>query len=170
MVNKMVYGLVVALALVAGVSQAKGINEKVANDEISYMSDNDPAMKKAFAKAQKTLPDFLRQAAKPQPDTSTYALKVGLREGKNTEYFWVGDFQEKGDQFTAILDNTPQMVRNYRKGQQISFKRAQIVDWMYIDEGKQRMMGNFTACALLTKESAEEAAAFKKQWGLRCED
>ena len=32
MVNKTVYGLVVALALVAGVSQAKGINEKVAPD------------------------------------------------------------------------------------------------------------------------------------------
>ena len=58
MVNKMVYGLVVALALVAGVSQAKGINEKAESDEIINMSDNDPAMKRAFVKAQKTLPDF----------------------------------------------------------------------------------------------------------------
>ena len=170
MVNKTVYGLVVALALVAGVSQAKGINEKAESDEIINMSDNDPAMKRAFVKAQKTLPDFLRQAANPQPNTSNYALKVGLMEGKSTEYFWMGDFKATGDQFTATLSNTPQMVRKYREGQQVSFKRAQIVDWMYIDEGKQRMMGNFTACALLTKESVEEAAAFKKQWGLRCED
>jgi len=31
------------------------------------------------------------------------------------------------------------------------------------------MMGNFTACALLTRETPESAAAFKARYGLVCD-
>ena len=41
---------------------------------------------------------------------------------------------------------------------------------MHLEPAKNRMHGNFTACALLTKESPKDAAAFKKQYGLSCDD
>ena len=102
--------------------------------------------------------------------TDTYMLKVGLTDGRNTEYFWVGDFERQGEQYQATLANTPNTVRGYRNGQRISFQPGQIVDWMFLEPGKKRMHGNFTACALLSKEPPKEAAAFKKQYGLSCAD
>ena len=162
----------IALALSAslGVAQAKSIGQKAEADQVIVMSDSDPAMQKAFDQARKTLPDFLQKAAKPAPGTDTYMLKVALTDGKNTEYFWMGDFEARGDQYEATLANTPALVRGYRNGQRIQFKPAQIVDWMYLEPAKNRMHGNFTACALLSKEPPKEAEAFKKQYGLRCED
>ena len=159
-----------ALALTAHGVLAKDISEKAARDEIINMRDADPAMQKAFDKARKTLPEFLKKAANPADGTDDYALKVGLTDGRNTEYFWMADFEQKGEQFTATLSNTPRLVRKYRGGEQVTFSRGQIVDWLYIDEARGRMMGNFTACALLTKESPKDAAAFKKQYGLSCDD
>jgi len=50
----------------------------------------------------------------------------------------------------------------------IKFKRVQIVDWTYIDRVYRRTVRNFTACALLSKEPPEEAAAFMRQYGLSC--
>lgn len=159
-----------ALALATPVIQAKDISEKASRDEIITMKDADPAMQKAFDKARKTLPDFLKKAANPADGTDNYALKVGLSDGRNTEYFWMADFEQKGDEFTATLSNTPRLVRKYKGGEEVSFHRAQIVDWTYMDVARGRMMGNFTACALLTKESPKDAAAFKKQYGLSCDD
>jgi uncharacterized protein YegJ (DUF2314 family) len=48
------------------------------------------------------------------------------------------------------------------------FARADIVDWLYIDRPRRRMHGNFTACALMTREPPKEAAALRKQLGLAC--
>jgi uncharacterized protein YegJ (DUF2314 family) len=166
-----ILGAAMALVLTVPLAHAqKSISDRAENDEITIMASEDPAMQKAFAKAQTTLPDFLRQASNPKAGTSSYALKVGLSDGRNTEYFWVGDFQRKGDDFSATITNMPRIVQKYRQGEQINFKRAQVVDWMYIDQGNRKMVGNFTACALLTKESTSDAVAFKKQYGLSCDD
>jgi uncharacterized protein YegJ (DUF2314 family) len=52
-------------------------------------------------------------------------------------------------------------------GQVIDFSEAEIVDWLYMEDGKMR--GNFTACALLKREPADQAEAMKKQFGLSCQ-
>ena len=40
----------------------------------------------------------------------------------------------------------------------------EIVDWTYMDAGK--MKGNYTARALLRKDSKEEREAFERRYGL----
>ena len=49
-----------------------------------------------------------------------------------------------------------------------TFSRSQIVDWLYVDEARQKMVGNFTMCALLTQEPAEEAAQIRRRYKLDC--
>jgi uncharacterized protein YegJ (DUF2314 family) len=71
--------------------------------------------------------------------------------------------------FTGTINNQPRMVKSVRYGQQYNFIREQIVDWAYIDRDQKRMVGNFTVCALLTKESVKEAEATKKKYGLQCD-
>jgi uncharacterized protein YegJ (DUF2314 family) len=52
-------------------------------------------------------------------------------------------------------------------GQTITFKEDEIVDWLYLEDGK--MIGNFTACAMLKREPPQEAEKFIRQFGLRCD-
>jgi uncharacterized protein YegJ (DUF2314 family) len=61
------------------------------------------------------------------------------------------------------------MVRTVKFGQRYGFARARIVDWTYIDKGKRAMVGNFTLCALLTKESRSEAEAMKRRFKIDCD-
>jgi uncharacterized protein YegJ (DUF2314 family) len=133
------------------------------------MSSEEPAMRAAFTKAASTLNEFLRAAANPREGTSNYALKVAVSDGKKTEYFWVNTFSNDGDQFTGILNNEPRLVKKHKLGDRIAFARTQIADWTYIDRANRRMVGNFTACALLTKEPPAQAEEFKKTYGLQCE-
>ena len=149
---------------------AQSISEKAEYDEVVVRSDEDPAMRKALSRAQKTLPDFLNLLANPMPGTSSYALKVGISDGGNTEYFWIGDITRNGSSFTGTLNNEPRLVKIHKNGDRISFREKQIADWVYVDELNKKMMGNFTACALLSKEPPAQAAAFKQQYGLSCEN
>lgn len=161
--------LVAALVLHIG-SYAQSIVEQAARDEIVYMAKEEPAMRKAFTKAKATLDDFLKLASNPSDNTSSHALKVAISDGRNTEYFWVRSFSGSGDAFTGILNNEPRLVKKHKFGERIAFTRSQIADWTYTDNQKQQMMGNFTACALLTKQAPEQAAVFKRQYGLSCDD
>ena len=52
-------------------------------------------------------------------------------------------------------------------GQVIEFSESEIVDWLYTENGK--MIGNFTACALLKREPPDQLEAMKKQYGLSCD-
>lgn len=126
-------------------------------------------MRRAFEQARASLDTFLVKAKTPPAGTDRYALKVAISDGPNTEYFWVVDFAGEGEQFTGVLNNEPRLVMKHRYGEKIVFRRVQIADWTYMDTAQRRMHGNFTACALLTKEPPAQAAEFKRQYGLRCE-
>jgi uncharacterized protein YegJ (DUF2314 family) len=159
------------IAFLAPVTIAIGqtIVERAASDEIAYMGREEKAMKEAFLKASATLGEFLSVAASPRPGTSGYALKVAISDGRNTEYFWVNGFSREGERFTGVLNNEPRLVKKHKLGERIEFTRAQVADWTYIDGANKRMVGNFTACALLTKEPPAQAEEFKRRYGLLCE-
>lgn len=159
----------IAVAVSLGTANAQTLVDRVKRDEIAHMSSEEPAMRSAFEKARASLDTFLAQAKSPAPGTDRYALKVAISDGQNTEYFWVVDFAGDGNQFTGVLNNEPRLVMKHRYGEKIAFRRDQIADWTYMDAPQRRMHGNFTACALLTKEPPAQAAEFKRQYGLRCD-
>jgi uncharacterized protein YegJ (DUF2314 family) len=161
--------LLLTAALALPPAAAQPIVERSRRDEVVRMQDEDPAMDAALRKAKLSLDDFLRTAASPPDNASSFAVKIAVSDGKDTEYFWIVPFTREGDSFRGTLGNTPRLVRHVRQGQEISFSKSQIVDWMYVDVDKRRLHGNFTACALLTKEKKEEAAKFRKLYGLECD-
>jgi len=149
---------------------AQNVSTKADKDEVAFMADQEPAMRKAFEKASATLPDFLAKARAASPDHTHFALKVAVSEGGSTEYFWVNGFSQRSDgNFVGDIANEPRMLKSVRNGQRYVFPRSRIVDWTYIDERKRAMVGNFTLCALLTKESRSEAEAMKKRFKLDCD-
>ena len=148
---------------------AQSIEQRAANDEIVRMRDEEPAMQRAFRVARDGLDQFLRIAETRAPEHSGFALKVAIAQGSDIEYFWVNNFQAKTEgKFEGEINNEPRTVRTVRLGQRYAFSRSQIVDWTYIDKQQRRMIGNFTLCALLTKEPRDQAEAVRRRYKLDC--
>ena len=61
------------------------------------------------------------------------------------------------------------MVRTVKLDQTYEFTKDQIVDWLYLDLPKRKMVGNFTYCALLTSEPPAQAEAARRRFNLDCE-
>lgn len=161
--------LTLILAFFSGPAFAQAVVESIRKDDIVFMEDEAPAMRKAFSLARAGLDDFLKIAKKPPAHFSGFALKVAVNQGEDTEYFWVTDFEHKGAaRFEGDINNEPRLVKTVKKGQRYKFARAQIVDWLYMDQSQRKMMGNFTMCALLTQESKEEAEEVRRRYNLDC--
>jgi len=162
--------LALILALASGsFATAEGIIERGERDEIFSVEAQDADMLAAFDKARATLDTFLTLARSRPAGASAFGLKVKIVDGSKVEYFWVHDFAQRRNSFTGRISNTPRSVTTVRLGQRIRFSRADIHDWVYVDRGRRRMNGNFTACALLTKEPQAEQDAFKREYGLACD-
>lgn len=162
---------VIAIHFTAASAVAHAANdsvlEKSKRDEIARVADSDADMKAAFRRARATLKEFLALARSPRPTITSYAVKIGIPDRDEMEYFWISQFTQTNGRIVGRLANTPRIVRNVREGERISFKETDIVDWLYRENGK--MVGNFTACALIKKETPQQAEAFKREYGLNCE-
>jgi uncharacterized protein YegJ (DUF2314 family) len=158
------------LSMAALDAPAASLVERAGNDETVSVADDDPAMRRAFTRARATLDDFLSKLKSPPAGSGGFAVKVGIRSGQDVEYLWIGQLSVEGERFRGRIDNAPRTVKEVTAGEIFTFTRADIVDWLYIDRPRRRMHGNFTACALLTRESPNEAAALKKRLGLSCRE
>jgi uncharacterized protein YegJ (DUF2314 family) len=154
---------------VSGGTPAQSVLDRARRDDVVRMPSTDPAMAKAFLRAKASLDEFLAIAKSPPANTTGFSVKVAISDSRDTEYFWIQPFAEEAGSFRGKLNNTPRLVSHVRMGQEIRFRREEIVDWTYTDTAKKRMHGNFTACALLTRENPEDAAKFRKQFGLECD-
>ncbi|MFJ9532763.1 DUF2314 domain-containing protein [Herbaspirillum sp. NPDC101396] len=120
--------LFTGLLAVCACAESQSISEKAKNDEVIVRDNNDPAMRKAMSRVAETLPAFLKLASNPKPGTSRYSLKVGISDGRNTEYFWIGNFSRNENAFTGTLNNEPRLVKNHKLGERITFTPKQIAD------------------------------------------
>jgi uncharacterized protein YegJ (DUF2314 family) len=145
---------------------AQTMTEKARRGESILTPSGNPAMRQAFARARSELDGFLKRARNPGSDEHSFSVKIPVRQGGHTEYFWITPFQENRDRFEGTVSNRPDYVRNVKKGQTVVFSRADIVDWMYLKGST--MHGNYTTCALMVGRPAAEAAEFKRIYGLHC--
>ena len=141
--------------------------ERASSDQVHLVEDGDPLMDAAFAKARASLDGFLSTWRAPPPGAEGFAVKLPVVDGEHTEFFWIGLTAVDGDRLQGTLNNPPRLVGNVQAGQLMAFDRADVVDWTYRHAGK--MHGNFTACAMLARESPEQQAQFRAEYGLDCE-
>ena len=159
-IRRLAAAFFIAVAAVSAAAQQRDHNE------IIKVPNQDRDMAAAIAKAQATLDEFLAVwKAKPAGATE-FRLKVGVKDGAQTEHFWVQPFGLSGAGFEGTLANEPRMVRNVRNGQQITFTRAEISDWGYVLEGKQ--VGSFTICAMFKHAPKDQADYYRKNYGFEC--
>ncbi|MBI5927410.1 MAG: DUF2314 domain-containing protein [Aquabacterium sp.] len=136
------------------------------------ISVNDPAILASIKKARATLDKFLPIAAKDEANNQAVSLKIAIREGSKVEHVWVTPFTQKGKNgkngFTGTIVDTPEVVSNFKQGQQWSFTRKDVVDWMYYDTAGGKMHGNYSTCAKLTKGPQADRDEMKRMYGLTC--
>lgn len=149
------------------VASANPVEQKARKDQIFVIKAGDPDMVAARNKARTTLPEFLKRAKSPSRAQKNFAVKVGIQDGDQREFFWIAPFRQEGDMIVGNINNTPRVVKNVQNKQQITFHVNDVSDWMYIENGK--MKGNYSACVLLKNEPKEHADALKKKFGLTCE-
>ncbi len=158
--------VLVAFSLTPAIGAETAV-DRAKEDEIVAVPKGDPDMEAAFRQARETLKTFLDLARTPRSTITSMAVKVAVRDGGETEYFWISPFTEQDGRIVGKINNTPRSVHNVKLGQTITFKQSDVVDWLYRENSK--MFGNFTACALLKHVSPSEMQAFKREYGLNCE-
>jgi uncharacterized protein YegJ (DUF2314 family) len=141
--------------------------DKARRDDVVTLEKGDPDMAAAFRKARETLPEFLALVRARQTIATKLAVKVAIPAGDDDEYFWLTQVEQHGEKYTGRINNTPRSAKQVKFGQVVQFSETEIVDWLYMEGGKMR--GNFTACAMLKREPADQVEAMRKQYGLSCE-
>ena len=150
----------------SGLHQSIPVREK--DIEAARLQSEALAMRQAAEKAQATLDDFLIKATQLPAGTKAYAVRVGVQEGRDLEYFWVNEFSWSDGTFMGKINDEPRLVKRIKPGQIYRFSRFDVVDWMYIDEKSGRTFGNFTACALASQKPPAEADELKRRNDLDC--
>jgi uncharacterized protein YegJ (DUF2314 family) len=145
---------------------ACGKKEPVTGDKPQMVAESDPDMNEAIRKAQASLDTFLATAAAPPPGTSKFKLKVEVKDGAQSEHFWVIPFAVTAKGFEGTLANEPSLVKTVKEGQLIQFTRAEVSDWGYEKDGRQ--VGSFTVCALFKTMPKDEVEYYRKEHGFDC--
>jgi uncharacterized protein YegJ (DUF2314 family) len=160
-------GAVVCAGAYAAVTKASIFGGEPKNNVVNVRT-GDANIAKARSDAQATLDGFLQRARSPMPSQGNFAVKVGLGGVSGPkEFVWITRFKLDGDVGSGTLDNVPVHLPELKAGQTVTFRRADVSDWMYKD-GKS-LKGNFTGCAILA--AAPDAAERNKQFlkvGLDC--
>jgi len=151
---------VVILLLVALILSGIGCSRKPETLTDKY---DEMKMEKAIADARSTFDTFLTRFHNPQPGDEMFNVKVKIEDKNGVEHFWVTDLKLDKEPYSGKIGNDPGIVKKVKYGQDYTFTRSEISDWMYMANGK--MQGNHTLRVELESMPPQEAESLKKKIG-----
>jgi uncharacterized protein YegJ (DUF2314 family) len=136
-------------------------------DQTVLVERADPEVQAAIQQAQASLDDFLALKDNPPKGASGFKLKVVIHDGDRQEVMWVTPFTQTDTGFVGILNDQPEYVTNVRNGQKLTFTRADVADWGYRLDGKQK--GSFTVCVIFKHMPPAEVQKYRDDYGFECQ-
>lgn len=130
-----------SILLIIGVSLAL-LTACSKRDKVVFVTDDDPEMVAAIAKARSTLPQFWQAFEKRDRGETKFSLKIRITDKKRIEHFWVTDIERQDGKVMGTISNAPNIVASVKLGDRIEIPEAEIQDWFYMRGGK--MVGNET--------------------------
>lgn len=133
---------------------AGGLPAPASADPVFDVADDNPVMQQAYHDARQSLPAFLTHALHEGTSIESTLIKVSLdatRPGdpEAQEVIWVAPFQSQSkNRWSGTLVNEPDFLPGLHRGDEVTFKTAQIVDWAWIDADGV-FYGSYTLRALL---------------------
>lgn len=132
-------------------------------------SDGRVEMARAMAHARATLPQFLQALRSGSPDIAGFGLRVSRQQDGRQVSFWTREVREEPPgHFTAKIGMLPHGITGVDPKRPYRFGQDEVVDWMYIDKARHRMVGNFTLCATLTTLPEAQAQVLRERAGVDC--
>ncbi|MCS7046634.1 MAG: DUF2314 domain-containing protein [Gemmataceae bacterium] len=117
------------------------------NPSVAYVAADNALLKQASAEARKTVPAFLKQLLAPRPNQGHFSVKIELREpGGIAEAVWLTGLKHDGKAIHGVVGNEPLHLRATHLGSKTWVREDQILDWMYVEDG--RLHGGYTLRAL----------------------
>jgi uncharacterized protein YegJ (DUF2314 family) len=108
------------------------------------MSNDDPGLLAAHAKAKETLDHFIFRATEDRKEYEIYAAYIKVVE-EDVEYLWVGDFKRYNDEyFMGVLITKPELIVQFEGGETIGFRKEDIYDWQIYNKNTDVLEGAFT--------------------------
>lgn len=139
------FAAVVAGAIVLGliVSRMAPTRDTPSGGVVKTQRDADLAA--AVIMAQRKLPEFIETFTK-RGSEGKFAVCAKVETPTGPEHLWVRIDGFAKDEFTGRLDVEPKAWKEKRKGDAMSVKKADVVDWVYdLGDGLQ---GGYTMKAL----------------------
>lgn len=99
------------------------------------VSNDDPLLMEAVAKARETWPGFVEALDAGLGDN--FAVKAPVSAGGNTEFIWISVTGTEGGRVFGVLANQPIDLPPLKQGSRVTVRVDQLSDWIYTSpEGK----------------------------------
>ena len=128
------------------------------------VSDNDPGMKAAIAKAKASTRDFVSAFHAQRPGTSGFSVKKPFPTPNGTEeHMWIDVLSEQNGELKGRIANEAEETREVKLGQSVTLKLSEMSDWKY--QNGRKLVGGFTIRYLADRMPPKEREALLKEAG-----
>lgn len=125
-------------------------------------NQNEGQMDAAIDAAKKDIDIFLSALQSPTATQDHFSVKKPFpwKDGDSTshEHIWMSDVSFKDGKFHARVGNEPVDVPGLKLGDEVTFEKSDISDWMFIDDGF--LIGGRTLVVLRDQMSEAEQKEF----------
>ena len=150
--------LLIALTAIAVLGMS---THRAAAETVIDVPNGDSEMAAAVAKARASLPLFWASYEAPKPSEGGHSLKVRFPYPPNNgEHIWMAEVRKLADGlYSGRFANAPVHLPGKHVGDLVSFREADISDWMFMRNGK--IVGGETIRPMLKSMPKAEAAALR---------
>jgi uncharacterized protein YegJ (DUF2314 family) len=120
------------------------------------------AMEKAMDEAVESLDNFNAVLKAPKKNQEQFAVKFMVEVKDEAELLWLSDPKFDKGVYTGKVANQPAIAKHLKPGEMIKVKEDDVVDWMYVEDGK--LKGGFTIRAQRKFTTATELKKFDDQF------
>ncbi|HVJ68710.1 MAG TPA: DUF2314 domain-containing protein [Caulifigura sp.] len=119
-------------------------------------------MEKAMDEAVEKLDNFNAVLKAPKKTQEQFAIKFIVEVKDEGEMLWLSEPKFDKGVYTGKLANQPALAKHLKMGEVIKVKEDDVVDWMYVEDGK--LMGGYTIRAQRKFVQAAELKKFDDQF------
>jgi uncharacterized protein YegJ (DUF2314 family) len=117
--------------------------------------------------AVEKLDTFLAVLKAPKKNQDQFSVKFIVEVKDQAELMWLNDLKFDKGVFTGKLANDPALAKHLKMGQTIQVKEDDVVDWMYVEDGK--LKGGYTIRVQRKYTQAAQLKAFEANFKFKFE-
>jgi uncharacterized protein YegJ (DUF2314 family) len=160
----------IRLSVVAGsiVIALCGCNTRLSTtkERVETILSDDKEKLDAMEKARASVDQMIGRLKEPGK-ANGFCVKKQFVEGSQVELMWLSNATFDGKVFRGRVANEPQVVHSIQSGSPASVSPTEILDWMYVEDGK--LVGGYSIRAMYQRLSPAERAELDKTLPYRIE-